>query len=166
MCRSARDSCQGLCSKFWHDPFAHHCRAYGSHMRLSTVILNVGESDGLEEVRRWYEDVLELTVSSEEPGHSVWYEAGEITLGLHVGIPLQHAERITVGFDVDDVDELFRRLSAKGVPFDGQPVDKPWGARAVSTHDPLGHTVTLATSRPRSETRPETSASATFTSPT
>ena len=114
-------------------------------MRVTTVILNVGESADLETARRWYEDVLGLTVDTEIPDHSVWYRPGEIVLGLHVGVPAANASSTCVGFEVDNVDELFQRLSASGVKFDGEPVDKSWGARAVSTHDPVGHTVTLAT---------------------
>lgn len=118
-------------------------------MRVTTVILNVGDAAGLETARRWYEDFLGLTVDMEIPDHSVWYRPGEIVLGLHVGVPAANAASTCVGFEVDDVDELFERLSATGVKFDGEPVDKSWGARAVSTHDPVGHTVTLATVSPR-----------------
>lgn len=116
-------------------------------MRITTVILNVGDNAGLSATRRWYEDVLGLSVDSEVPRHSVWYQAGSIVLGLHVGDRLVNPERACIGFEVDDVDALFRELSSAGVRFDGEPVDKPWGARAVSTHDPVGHTVTFATPR-------------------
>ena len=114
-------------------------------VRVTTVILNVGDAAGLESTRRWYEDVLGLTVDTEIPGHSVWYRPGELVLGLHVGSPSDNAAGTCVGFEVDDVDELFQRLSGSGVQFDGEPVNKSWGARAVSTHDPVGHTITLAT---------------------
>lgn len=119
-------------------------------MRVTTVILNVGGAADLETARRWYEDVLGLTVDMEIPDHSVWYRPGVMVLGLHVGVPAGNAASTCVGFEVDDVDELFQRLSAAGVKFDGAPVDKSWGARAVSTHDPVGHTVTLATVFPQS----------------
>jgi catechol 2,3-dioxygenase-like lactoylglutathione lyase family enzyme len=114
-------------------------------MRLTTVILNTGDSGGLGEVRRWYEDNLGLTPDSEVPDHSVWYQVGPTLLGLHVGDRLQNPASACIGFEVDDVDDLFERLRARGVAFDGEPASKRWGARAVSAFDPVGHTVTLMT---------------------
>lgn len=114
-------------------------------MRISTVILNVGEPADLKATRRWYEDILGLSVESEITDHSVWYRAGAMILGLHVGVRPSNPEDVCIGFEVDDVDKLFGKLGSLGVQFDGAPVKKSWGARAVSTRDPIGYTFTFAT---------------------
>jgi catechol 2,3-dioxygenase-like lactoylglutathione lyase family enzyme len=44
-----------------------------------------------------------------------------------------------LNFVVDDVDEAFRVLKAKGVVFTGEPKDTQWGSRAALFNDPDGH---------------------------
>ena len=68
-------------------------------------------------------------------------------IGVHVGVPLSNPESVCLGFEVADVDGLFQTLKARGVQFEGEPIDKSWGARAVTTYDPVGHMVTLMTPR-------------------
>ncbi len=41
--------------------------------------------------------------------------------------------------DVDDVDEAYAKLSAKGVPFTRAPLTQPWGYRVAYFHDPEGN---------------------------
>ena len=119
-------------------------------MDLTTVILNVGDPAGLARTRRWYEAHLGLAVDSEVVHHSIWYRMGALRLGLHVGTPLANPENVCLAFEVPDVDELYDQLREAGIEFDGQPTDKKWGARAVSTYDPVGHMITLTTQRHRS----------------
>ena len=126
---------------------AARAQTYYAPVELTTVILNVGDAVGLDGARRWYEEVLGLVADSEIPDHSVWYRTGSILVGLHVGVPLTNPENVCMGFEVADVDDLFRRLSARGIKFDGEPMDKSWGARAVTTYDPVGHMVTLGSPR-------------------
>jgi predicted enzyme related to lactoylglutathione lyase len=47
-------------------------------------------------------------------------------------------------FMVQDVDRVHRDLVAKGVTFDQEPQDMPWGHRVALLHDPEGRTVCLA----------------------
>jgi predicted enzyme related to lactoylglutathione lyase len=47
-------------------------------------------------------------------------------------------------FMVENVDRAHRDLSAKGVPFDQEPQDMPWGHRIALLHDPEGRTICLA----------------------
>jgi catechol 2,3-dioxygenase-like lactoylglutathione lyase family enzyme len=114
-------------------------------VELTTVILNVGDPAGLARTRRWYEAHLGLAVDSEAVDHSIWYRVGALRLGLHVGTPLANPENVCLTFEVPDVDELYDQLRETGIEFDGEPTDKQWGARAVTTYDPIGHMITLAT---------------------
>ena len=50
----------------------------------------------------------------------------------------------TIYFVVQDVDRAYRALSAKGVGFLGPPEEMPWGDRVITTTDPEGRTVILA----------------------
>jgi len=40
---------------------------------------------------------------------------------------------------VDDVDELYAELVAKGIPNDLQPADQTWGNREMYVRDPDGN---------------------------
>jgi catechol 2,3-dioxygenase-like lactoylglutathione lyase family enzyme len=110
-------------------------------MRLNCIILPVGTPDDLAAARRWYEELLGLHVNSVVEDHSVWLDLGSGTeLGLHVGEPVGAPEHLTVGLHVDDLDQVYEELCARGVVFDGPPEDREWGRRAATT-DPTGHTV-------------------------
>jgi len=48
-----------------------------------------------------------------------------------------------VAYEVDDVDEWYRRVQEKGLPIRGELADKPWDHRAFSLTDPDGIKVIL-----------------------
>ncbi len=55
-------------------------------------------------------------------------------------------EKMMVSFEVDNVDETFKTLSAKGVEFINQPTDMPgWGMRVVHLRDPEENLIELFT---------------------
>ena len=113
-------------------------------MKLGTLMLHVGNAASLEEVRRWYEDHLDLKVEGENPGESVFYETnGGTTLALHIGPVLENPEQLTLYFEVDDIDNVHQRLDRDGVVFTQTPRDRHWGGRVAETADPVGHSVHL-----------------------
>ena len=100
---------------------------------------------------RFYREVLGLTVQH-EPGSgyavvevpgvlhfSVWarWAAAEATLGSR-----EHAERIplglTVGFEVDGVEQAYRTLTARGWPVTQPPKVEEWGQTTSRFHSPSG----------------------------
>ncbi|MDR2907809.1 MAG: VOC family protein [Bacteroidales bacterium] len=55
-------------------------------------------------------------------------------------------EKMMVSFEVENVDETYKTLLAKGVTFINQPTDMPgWGARVVHLHDPEENLIELYT---------------------
>ena len=55
-------------------------------------------------------------------------------------------EKMMVSFEVDDVDEAFETLAAKGVEFVNRPSDMPgWGMRVVHLRDPEENLLELFT---------------------
>ncbi|MBU0703743.1 MAG: VOC family protein [Chloroflexi bacterium] len=48
-----------------------------------------------------------------------------------------------LAYEVDDVDERYRRVQEKGLPVRGELADKPWGHRSFSVTDPDGIKVIL-----------------------
>lgn len=62
------------------------------------------------------------------------------------GQPSGCREKMMVSFEVDDVDEAFETLAAKGVEFVNRPSDMPgWGMRVVHLRDPEENLIELFT---------------------
>lgn len=60
--------------------------------------------------------------------------------------PTDCREKMMVSFEVENVDETFKTLSAKGVEFINQPTDMPgWGMRVVHLRDPEENLIELFT---------------------
>jgi catechol 2,3-dioxygenase-like lactoylglutathione lyase family enzyme len=65
---------------------------------------------------------------------------------LEVGILLDLAPEgqntpagVVVGIEVDQVDDFYRELTARGVEPMDTPEDRPWGVRSFYVADPDGH---------------------------
>lgn len=58
--------------------------------------------------------------------------------------PADCREKMMMSFEVDNVDETFKTLSAKGVKFINQPIDMPgWGMKVVHLRDPEENLIEL-----------------------
>lgn len=80
-------------------------------------------TDRVDDLARFYTDVLGFPVTRSEPGHSYWLATGEVTLVLHqserwyVDGPFDHAkDSALLWFTVDEpIREVYERLRAAGV---------------------------------------------------
>ena len=60
--------------------------------------------------------------------------------------PVAMREKLMVSFYVDNVDETFATLKAKGVTFISEPTDMPdWGMRTLYLRDPEENLIELFT---------------------
>jgi predicted enzyme related to lactoylglutathione lyase len=111
---------------------------------VSAVRIFVGD---LDRARGFYRDVLELDEKSAGPegavfdidGPSVVLEAvaaDDAECGL-VG------RLLAVSFAVGDIDDAYRNLVARGVPFPAPPEVQPWGGILAFPRDPDGNILTL-----------------------
>lgn len=58
--------------------------------------------------------------------------------------PVGYREKSLVGFSVDNVDDTYAALKAKGVTFINEPTDMPdWGMRTVHLRDPEDNLIEL-----------------------
>ena len=61
-------------------------------------------------------------------------------------LPAGCRDKMMVSFEVDNVDEAFETLSARGVEFVNRPTDMPgWGMRVVHLRDPEENLIELFT---------------------
>ena len=111
-------------------------------MRLATITIWTRNP---AELREWYVEHFGMTVVQETQRFVLLGSDGGASIGFHVGEPLETPERVQFHLEVEDVDGLYERLSARGLEFDSPPEDKPWGVRSASLPDPAGHSVELTT---------------------
>ena len=105
----------------------------------------------LDALKRFYVDALGFSEFNHDPQFQyLWIQTGHSSsLGFMPPMPgmgePSPAKEPTLYFLVADVDKAYATLAAKGVHFEGPPADMPWGHRVVSTVDPEGRRVMLAT---------------------
>lgn len=111
----------------------------------------------VEQVRKFYEDVLELKTEVRDT-EGLNYLFVKTSSSSSIGFMPPHPEmkgeqplprEPTLYFYVANVDRTHAQLTSKGVGFTGPPQDMPWGDRVVTTTDPEGRTVMLATKLPK-----------------
>lgn len=106
----------------------------------------------VDQLRRFYEETLGLPAEIQDVeglNYLVVHTSSSSTLGFMPPHPNMTGEQPgpkepTMYFLVKDLDSTYRRLLAEGVPFMGEPEEMPWGHRVVTTTDPEGRTVMLA----------------------
>ena len=109
----------------------------------------------LADVKRFYTDLLGFRRFEQDPQMNYLYVQTGHSSSVGFMPPMQGmgepspAKEPTLYFMVKDVDRAYTDLSAKGVQFEGPPADMPWGHRGVSTIDPEGRRVMLATPKRR-----------------
>src|SRR5579875_848165 len=109
---------------------------------LGFVILYASD---LEASLAFYRDGLGLTPRIARPRFVEFGTAGA-GLALHAATPdAAPTRQAGLMFVVADADEAYRQALARGVVFDGPPVDEPWegGARLATARDPDGNRVSL-----------------------
>lgn len=105
-------------------------------MKLSHVHCRVRD---LAAAARWFEQVWEVTPVFNND-RMVWLSLGEL------GVILDSAPAdsiVTLGFDSDDCDADYRKVTARGAETIEPPQDRPWGARTAYLKGPGGLTVEL-----------------------
>jgi predicted enzyme related to lactoylglutathione lyase len=103
-------------------------------------------TDDLPRLVTFYRDVLGLEARSvrERTANFAW-GGFRLTVGVHDGVHGQSSEpeRIMVNLAVEDIERVYERLVAAGVPFTRKPEREPWGGRVATFHDPDGNTLQL-----------------------
>jgi catechol 2,3-dioxygenase-like lactoylglutathione lyase family enzyme len=118
---------------------------YRSKMIVKRIITNFATSD-VTKARRFYADILGLEVvmdlgwivtfaspAQTAPQLSVATEGGS-------GTPVPD-----ISIEVDDLDEVERRVRKEGLLIEYGPTTEPWGVRRFYVRDPLGRLVNVLT---------------------
>jgi catechol 2,3-dioxygenase-like lactoylglutathione lyase family enzyme len=103
--------------------------------------------DDLDRARTFYGGILELRETAAAPGWALFDLDGKNI--VVEAMPADDPERDLVGrllavsFEVDDIDAVYRSLTAKGVAFEQPPEKQSWGGTLAFARDPAGNILTL-----------------------
>jgi uncharacterized glyoxalase superfamily protein PhnB len=137
------------------DGAAKGAGAESLHGRALSASLTVKD---LEKSLAWYRDVVGFTVDRrhERDGklRAVSLKAGDVRIVIGQDDGKKGWDRVKgEGFSLQvttgqNVDEIARRIKARGGVIDSEPADMPWGARIFRLRDPDGFRLTIASAPP------------------
>jgi len=104
----------------------------------------------LDTTKRFYETTFELPLVFEDANSAVFKIGGTLInlLKIECANELVEPEQVArrdagsrqvFSIEVDDVDAMCAKLSARGVTLLNGPMDRPWGIRTASFQDPAGN---------------------------
>ena len=109
--------------------------------RISYITLWVNEYDGC---LAFYRDALGLPLETADNNFAQFATQGA-KLYLHrlgTKSPLR-SHALEIHFEVLDVDVVYSKLHDRGVQFEDQPANMPWGARMAAFRDPEGNAIEI-----------------------
>ena len=98
----------------------------------------------LERAVQFYEKTLGLLKKYQFSDYA-GFDCGGVELGLKTwgGLEPPRQGEPLINLLVDDVDQVYKELVAKGVKFVKEPVETLWGGRIALFQDPDGNTLQL-----------------------
>jgi catechol 2,3-dioxygenase-like lactoylglutathione lyase family enzyme len=114
-------------------------------MIVKRIITNFATSD-VSKARRFYTDILGLEVAMDLGWIVTFASPAQMAPQLSVateggsGTPVPD-----VSIEVDDLDEVERRVREEGLVIEYGPTTEPWGVRRFYVRDPLGRLVNILT---------------------
>jgi catechol 2,3-dioxygenase-like lactoylglutathione lyase family enzyme len=66
-------------------------------------------------------------------------EAAHSLIAPALVAPASAGARMQLTIQTDDIDGVCRELERAGIALASGPIDRPWGMRTVTVHDPAGH---------------------------
>jgi catechol 2,3-dioxygenase-like lactoylglutathione lyase family enzyme len=114
-------------------------------MAVKRVVANIA-ADGVAAAKAFYGDVLDMRVVM-DLGWVVTF-AAEASAAPQVSVASEGGSGTSVpdlSIEVDNLDEVHRRVVAAGFNIAYGPVTEPWGVRRFYVHDPFGRLVNILT---------------------
>ena len=113
-------------------------------MTVKRIVPNI-QADRIEDGKAFYGDLLGMDVVMDHGWIVTFASKGcmappQISLATEGGSGTPVPD---ISIEVDDVDEVCRRVQAAGVSIEYGPVDEPWGVRRFYVRDPFGRLVNI-----------------------
>ncbi|MGE8244508.1 MAG: VOC family protein [Stenotrophomonas maltophilia] len=112
-------------------------------MKVIRIIANIPASDPAA-ADSFYRDILGLELAMDHGWIRTY--AGSADMTVQVSVASEGGSGTTVpdlSIEVDDLDEVLRRVHVANLPITYGPVHEPWGVRRLYLRDPLGRLVNI-----------------------
>ncbi|MDB5375698.1 MAG: glyoxalase/bleomycin resistance protein/dioxygenase family protein [Rubritepida sp.] len=112
-------------------------------MAVRRIVANIAGSD-MAAARAFYGEILGLQVVMDQ-GWIVTF-AADASMTPQLSIAAEGGSGTPVpdlSIEVDDLDEVLRRFTERGIPLEYGPADEPWGVRRFYLRDPFGRLVNI-----------------------
>ena len=97
----------------------------------------------MERAVKFYRDVIGLPLKFQSPDWSE-FSTGNTTLALHPASEKSPAGKVEVGFTVENLQEFYEQMSARGVRFPMSPKPQDFGGMLAQLEDCEGAHVSVA----------------------
>ncbi|MFL5282837.1 MAG: VOC family protein [Rhodopila sp.] len=114
-------------------------------MAVRRVVANVATTD-IEAATAFYRDILGMTVAM-DLGWIVTF-AGSGLMTPQISVAREGGSGTAVpdlSIEVDNLEEVAKRMRQAGIRFEYGPTTEPWGARRFYVRDPFGRLVNILT---------------------
>ena len=117
-------------------------------MTVKRIVPNI-PVERIEDAKAFYGDLLGMDVVMDH-GWIVTFAAKGHTAMPQISVATEGGSGTPVpdiSIEVDDVDDVCRRMQAAGLAMEYGPVDEPWGVRRFYVRDPFGRLVNIVAHR-------------------
>ena len=113
-------------------------------MTVKRIVPNI-QADRIEDGKAFYGDLLGMDAVMDHGWIVTFASKGrmappQISVATEGGAGTPVPD---ISIEVDDVDKVWRRVQAAGIPIEYGPVDEPWGVRRFYVRDPFGRLVNI-----------------------
>jgi len=112
-------------------------------MTVKRIVANIGTSD-VGAAKAFYGDILGMEVAMDH-GWIVTF-ATDVKTTPQVSVAIEGGSGTAVpdlSIEVDNLDEVQRKMAAAGVAIEYGPVTEPWGVRRFYVRDPFGRLLNI-----------------------
>ena len=118
---------------------------YNSNMTVKRIVTNFATSD-VSKARSFYADVLGLEVAMDLGWIVTFASPAQMAPQLSVAIEGGSGTPVPdISIEVDNLDEIERRVREEGLVIEYGPTTEPWGVRRFYVRDPMGRLVNILT---------------------
>lgn len=117
-------------------------------MAVKRIVANIN-ADQVDDAQSFYGDILDMKLVMDQ-GWIVTY-ASEHHMSPQISIASEGGSGTPVpdlSIEVDNFDEVYRRVLAAGLPVAYGPAIEPWGVRRFYVRDPFGRLINILCHEP------------------
>lgn len=112
-------------------------------MAVKRIVANIGASD-IKDAKAFYRDILGMDVVM-DLGWIVTF-AADTDMAPQVSVATEGGSGTAVpdlSIEVDNLDEMLRRMAREGIAVEYGPAVEPWGVRRFYVRDPFGRLLNI-----------------------